>query len=202
MELKEKLELFKDELSLIKTDFIKVFAEFALGALPDYFFEIPASSSGKYHPEYALGKGGLVRHTKAAVRIAHNLMSKGVYSVPKQEVADAVLCALLVHDGAKSGVPKQSYTVTNHPVLVCTIIEKKFNEDFFGEEQYDSITIAQREFIYDLIRTHMGQWGKDFKTGEPVCPEPNTKLQEFVHMCDYLASRKFLPFDFDADFKS
>ena len=33
------------------------------------------SALNKYHPEYALGNGGLLRHTKAAVRIGYELLS-------------------------------------------------------------------------------------------------------------------------------
>ena len=66
-----KTEQFKTEIGYIKNlryqENIKILVEL----LPDYFFEIPASSTGKYHPSYALGDGGLVRHVKVAVRIAH-----------------------------------------------------------------------------------------------------------------------------------
>ena len=63
----ERLHMFKPELGTIKSQVYSDFAEAAIISLPDYFFEIPASSTGKYHPSYALGTGGLVRHTKAAV---------------------------------------------------------------------------------------------------------------------------------------
>ena len=46
--------------------------------LPNYFFEVPASSTGKYHPEFALGDGGLIRHTKVAVRIAYELLNNNI----------------------------------------------------------------------------------------------------------------------------
>ena len=62
-------EVFEQELKYLKTDKVRKACEVMIEKLPDYFFEIPASSTGKYHPEYATGKGGLLRHTKAAVRI-------------------------------------------------------------------------------------------------------------------------------------
>ena len=68
-----KSEKFIKELEYIKNDDIRGFAKLALENLPDYFFDVAASSTGKYHPTYALGNGGLVRHTKAAVRIAFEL---------------------------------------------------------------------------------------------------------------------------------
>ena len=42
----------------------------------------------------------------------------------------------------------------------------------------------------------MGAWNKDFD-GNEVLPIPRTKYQSFVHMCDYLASRKFINVEFD-----
>ena len=65
-----KIDVFKNELNYIKDVRVKKSCSELINLLPDYFFEVGASSSGKYHPNYALGKGGLVRHTKAAVRIA------------------------------------------------------------------------------------------------------------------------------------
>ena len=66
-----KKEYFLKEIPLIQTDNIRQFLEYCIANLPDYFFHVAASSSGKYHPEYALGDGGLLRHTKAAVWIAN-----------------------------------------------------------------------------------------------------------------------------------
>ena len=70
-----KAEIFHTELESIHSEELKKFAEEAIGKLPDYFFEVAASSTGKYHPSYAIGPGGLVRHTKAAVNIASDLLN-------------------------------------------------------------------------------------------------------------------------------
>jgi hypothetical protein len=43
----------------------------------------------------------------------------------------------------------------------------------------------------------MGQWNYDYKSKKAVLPKPKTGKQFFVHMCDYLASRKFLEVNFD-----
>ena len=47
-----------------------------------------------------------------------------------------------------------------------------------------------------FLKTHMGSWTKDYN-GEEVLEAPKTKYQNFVHMCDYLASRKCLLVPFD-----
>ena len=66
----EKTKVFEKELSYINNPRYKEGAQKLISLLPDYFFEVPASSTGKYHPSFALGSGGLVRHTKVAVRFA------------------------------------------------------------------------------------------------------------------------------------
>lgn len=48
----------------------------------------------------------------------------------------------------------------------------------------------------DVIKTHMGIWTKDYN-GNEVLEAPKTKYQNFVHMCDFLASRKCLLVPFD-----
>ena len=70
-----KVAVFEKELKYINNDSYRNDAMYLLDALPDYFYEIPAASTGKYHPQYAQGDGGLVRHTKAAVRMAYELLS-------------------------------------------------------------------------------------------------------------------------------
>lgn len=45
---------------------IQEIVEECLQKCPKEFYTMPASTTGKYHPPFALGEGGLVRHTLAA----------------------------------------------------------------------------------------------------------------------------------------
>ena len=65
---------FNRELTYIKNPKYKEAAKQLISLLPDYFYEVAASSTGKYHPTFSLGDGGLLRHTKVAVKIAHELL--------------------------------------------------------------------------------------------------------------------------------
>ena len=182
-----KLELFKLELDLIKDTRIKLFVEKMLNELPDYFWTTGASSTGKYHPSYACGDGGLVRHTRAAVRIAHEMLRMDMYTFLRQ-YEDLIYASLILHDGCKHGLKGSKYTVTDHPLVVGELIEKCASpeiEDFAKD-------------ISDAISSHMGQWNKDYKSGKEVLPLPKSKIQKFVHQADYLASRKCLEHNFDA----
>ena len=184
----DKLSILKDEISLIKDASIREFTESAVDLMPDYIFTIPASSSGKYHPNYALGDGGLIRHVKAAVKIAVTLFGNetitGTFDVHKR---DLVISALILHDGTKSGIPKSSYTVEKHPTLMVEHLQSKLDIKHSG--------ILNE--VAPLIASHMGQWNTD-RSGREVNPKPKSATERFVHLCDYLASRKFLEVNFNA----
>ena len=184
-----RIDMFKIELDYIKDERIRKACMEMINILPDYFFGMEASSTGKYHPEYALGKGGLVRHTKAAVRIAVDLLndpSIGDKYTSKEK--DLMIMGIILHDGVKCGVPKEKYMRFDHPILMAELIMD--NEEILGLE------MEEIEFVCDVIRTHMGPWTTDYN-GVEVLEKPTTKYQNFVHMCDYLASRKALLVPFD-----
>ena len=184
---------FSKELEYIKSEKIKSACQKMIELLPDYFFEVPASSTGKYHPEYALGEGGLLRHTKAAVRIAYELLNDPcIGDKYTQDEKDLMIIALILHDGLKSGLNHEKYTRFDHPILIADYIMD--NEEELGLE------VEEIEFLCDAVKTHMGSWTTDYD-GVEVLEKPKTKYQNFVHMCDYLASRKCLlvPFDKNDD---
>ena len=123
-----KTDAFKKELSYILNSKYLENAKKLIEILPDYFFEVPASSTGKYHPKFSLGDGGLVRHTKVAVRIAYELLSdESIGNVFTNDEKDLMLVALILHDGCKSGLTKTQYTVVNHPLIVSKLIKDNKN---------------------------------------------------------------------------
>lgn len=182
-------DVFNKELSYIKNERYRENTKKFIEMLPDYFFEIPASSTGKYHPSFSLGEGGLVRHTKAAVRIAHDLLYNNSIGYNfKPEEKDLIIFGLLIHDGLKSGLPKEKYTRVDHPILVCNYLK----------ENQDKLTFKPNEieFICSSIETHMGEWNTDFN-GNEVLKKPSNKYQRFIHMCDFLSSKKYLDIKFE-----
>lgn len=184
-----KVEKFEKELSYIKDKTLKADICYLIDGLPDYFFEVPASSTGKYHPKYATGEGGLLRHTKAAVRIAYELLSDPLIGNKyTEEEKELMLMALMIHDGLKSGKEKSKYTKVEHPLLVAQYVKENRKNLGMSDENVD--------FMCNVIASHMGAWNKDFD-GNEVLPIPTNKYQNFVHMCDYLASRKVLLLNFD-----
>ena len=168
-ELKEKI--FETEINYIKNTKYQDSLRYLLTKVPDYFYRIPASTTGKYHPRFALGDQGLIRHTKVAVTMAYELLQLEMYNnnFTKDE-QDLMLMALILHDTFKCGRQEERYTRFDHPLLVG-------------------------EFLSKVIASHMGQWNTN-SYSDVVLPKPKTKYEKFVHMCDYLASRKFINVDF------
>lgn len=184
-------DIFTAEVKLICDETIRSFTEKAIGFLPEYFFKIPSSSSGKFHPPYALGEGGLVRHTKAAVNIAYCMFENTtICGKFTSRHKDLIIAALLLHDGLKSGRNQEAHTVSAHPVLVTEYLEEKFEEFYSGE-----YTKLMKE-LFPLIESHMGQWNTT-KEGVVHSPLPASGPAKYVHMCDYLASRKFIEINFN-----
>lgn len=174
-------EIFFGEVQLLKNKRLANAVTRILDEIvPDYFYIVSASSTGKYHPWYSLGYGGLVRHTKAAVKIAYDLLQ---LEQNKDLPADYILAALILHDTFKHGKIMDKYTVEEHPIVAAAEIQQWANENLEDEMKQAFVTFGG---ICDLISSHMGQWNSGFM------PTPETAAQKFVHMCDYLASRKYI----------
>lgn len=184
-----KKEIFYDEINYIKDESLKTSLGKLIELLPDYFFKEAASSTGKYHPKYALGEGGLLRHTKAATRIGYELLQD--LSIGKkytEHEKDLMLMALILHDGFKRGVNEEKYTRFDHPLIAAKVVMDNYNKV--------GLSLEDATFISDAIKTHMGDYTIDYN-GNEVLDKPHTKYQNFVHLCDYLASRKCLLVPFD-----
>lgn len=189
MKKTDKIAVFKTEINYVKDSTLREDLKVLIGLLPDYFFEVPASSTGKYHPAFSLGDGGLVRHTKAAVRIANELLNNNtVGSKFSLHDKDLIIIALTLHDGVKSGMEHSQYTKFDHPLLVSKLIME--NKDKVSMEVDDLRKVCS------MIESHMGEWTYDNYQKKEVLPKPRTAEQRFVHMCDFLASRKFLDIKF------
>lgn len=188
MDNKDKWDLFKEELALIKNETIKQFALNGIAILPDYFFEMPASTTGKYHPSYALGKGGLLRHTKAMVGIIIMLVGMEMWSMGlSSDDIDLAIASAILHDGWKKGDATTKWTTKDHPLFAVRELKKDdIASKILPDEQF--------KIVCGCMESHMGQhWSPE----DAFLPKPATKLEKLVHQADYLASRKNLEYNFD-----
>ena len=176
-----KLKYFTKEISYIKNESKRRDIEYLINLLPDYFFLVPASSSGKYHPKFAGTVSGLVKHTKVAVRIAYDLFE--TVNNFTDDDKDLIIMALIMHDGLKKGLVEEEWTRFDHPLLVSKLIMENASN---LEMDIDDV----RKMCM-LIESHMGKWNTS-KYSDIELPVPTSEIQRFVHRCDYLASRNYL----------
>ena len=184
----DKISYFDKEYNYIKDCKKREDIKYLVSCLPDYFFEIPASSTGKYHPEFASIEHGLVKHTKVAVRIAYELLNNPGLNNFTDSEKDIIIMAIILHDGFKSGKIKEKYTRFDHPLIAASYVKENKDKLSLNDEEV--------ELLARVISSHMGIWNKDFNDNE-ILPKPNDKYERFVHMCDYLSSKKFINVNFD-----
>lgn len=182
-------KIFEIELDYIKNEKYKENTKKLLELVPDYFFEVPAASTGKYHPAFAQGEKGLVRHTKVAIRIAKDILDvEYMNNGFTKDEKDLMLIALLFHDSHKLGKIKERYTRFDHPLLAANFIRENKEKTTFTDKEI--------ELLASTIASHMGQWNKS-EYSDVILSKPKNKYEFFVHMCDYLSSKKYLDVKFD-----
>lgn len=181
----KNIDYFKEEINYIKNDVYRSDFKKLINLLPEYFFVVPASSTGKYHPLFARGEGGLYRHTKAVAKITMEMLE--IEDRFTDDDKDILVMAAVMHDGFKYGVLKEKYTRFDHPLIASSVIMKNSKK-----MKMDMDKLRQ---LCRIIESHMGKYNKDYK-GVEVLPLPRNELERFLHRCDYMASRKFININF------
>lgn len=184
-------ELFNEVLASFEEEDTKEMAAKCIDNAPDYFWEVSASSSFKYHPDFARETPlGLAKHTVAVCRYLNYLLEpecmRNQYTTHER---DLLRIAAIIHDMWKSGnqedYEKSKWTKFDHPLIASGHVL------FMGW-----IPENDRIFISNVVSAHMGQWNTDKRSGI-VLPKPTDKYQIILHLADYLASRKDIEMKFD-----
>lgn len=163
--ISDKGEAIKYLIEFIKDEDMSLAIESILAQdVPEYFWEKPSSSSGKYHPSDERGKFGLVLHTCRVVKLVDDLCVSA--QITGSERDDLIIAAIL-HDAFKYDIPPGNL----HTVKLHCIIP--------GEQLHLSDRINQ------LIRTHDGRWGipEEWAVAD--------EHQKLLHYADYIASRAY-----------
>lgn len=179
----EKIALFEKEIAYMEIENIKDFFTKAITLVPDYFFEVPAASSGKFHSVLECGFGGLVYHTRSVAKVANYLVNLQQYKSKLNEVEkDCVICATLLHDCLKHDWEnKTGFSVHQHPVLAAEFVKTDSRLDGIVNDEI-------RAMIGDAVASHSGEWTTS-KRSKVILPSPQNLVQELVHLSDYIASR-------------
>ena len=175
---------FTAEISLIENREIRRLVITVLQAVPQRFFVEGASTTGKYHCPVSQGVGGLVRHTKLLIKFALEMLNLEQFD-ELRNLKDELIASMLLHDSIKMGWDDTNkWTVVEHPNLAADFTMKKALE-------LKNLPAKTLNRICSAIRSHSGQWNTD-REGREILPKPVTRFEQFVHLCDYLASRRWI----------
>lgn len=173
------VQFFEREINLIVNEDLRMAVKsYMEEATPDYFWTDGASASGKFHPKFSQGEGGLVRHTKAVVMFAEELLRMSSYAYMREEYKDYVIAACLVHDTKKYGLNEFDKSEYKNHAKNASIAFAEWCKTEFGFEPHF--------LLLNAIESHMGQWSTDKED------RPFTSVDRCVHMADYIASRNFI----------
>lgn len=199
-------ELFKKEIAYISNETLQNIVRDTLDAAPECIQTIPASSSGKFHPKADLGDGGLVRHVKAVTAIAKTMIDTDIFKnmalgtgADNYETitiyADIALAACILHDCMKPDDSPKHSTVFDHPLRAANLF-KETAKKYITKENMNYMKVIV-PLVHSCIAAHMGQFNSAPYAKGIVLPKPKLGIEQFVHLCDYIASRKFIDFNFE-----
>ena len=173
------VKFFEREINLIVNEELRMAVKSYMDeATPDYFWTDGASASGKYHPAFSQGVGGLVRHTKAVVMFAEELLRMSSYAHMRDEYKDCVIAACILHDTAKYGIDGFDKSEYKNHARNASIA--------FADYCEQVMDYAPHFLLLNAIESHMGQWSTERED------RPFTNIDRCVHMADYMASRSFI----------
>lgn len=171
-------ELLSYEVSQIDDYDIREFVKMTLDEVDPIHRIKPASSTGKYHPKYAAGEGGLIRHIKVTVRNVIELI-RATPAVESEK--DELIAAAILHDMWKYPEGRDhEFTAFDHPAL---------GGQWCKDHGFDTIG--------RLIASHQGIWTTSRQMPGFENEQPRKFDEWILHYSDLMASRAYLACDFD-----
>lgn len=142
--------------------------DYFLNCCPDFFWEEPASATGKYHPPDESEQHGTWLHTKRVFATYANLSeSFAELQLITEDERNCGKAAALIHDTFNYGWPSENrdMTTSEHDVIAAAVA--------------NYIAGLPEEVVY-LVHSHMGPWGE----GKP----PRTEHELLFHLSDMSAA--------------
>lgn len=171
-------ELLSYEVAQIDDYNIRDFVKMTLDTVDPIHRIKPASSTGKYHPKYASGEGGLIRHIKVTVRNVIELI-RATPAVESEK--DELIAAAILHDMWKYPEGRDhEFTAFDHPAL---------GGQWCKDHGFDTIG--------RLIAAHQGIWTTSRQMPGFENEQPRKFDEWILHFADYFASRAYFACDFD-----
>ena len=178
----QKIAMFQPLLDKFETDEMRLYCADMIKLIPDYIFDMPSSTSGKYHNKTQCQPHGQVYHIIMFAEILNYLLAlKCNKEKFKSEVQrDAMRCLPYLHDSMKCGLNGSAYTIHEHPMLAGQWIRETHVEHDIDDKV--------KEAIARMAERHSGEWTTS-KKSKVVLPEPENEMERLIHMCDILSSR-------------
>lgn len=154
-----------------------------LSVIPAPFWSAPASSSGKYHPPFALGEGGLVRHSVAVMYVADDYAK--LWNITDPQERAVLLLAAALHDTFKGGTDETwRTTLQDHPDIAAAHVRHFI---YPGASSFmDNYHVAM---IAHAIQGHQSLWGMERQPLGQQLGMPEA-IRSALVMADYTVSRR------------
>lgn len=191
-----KIKIFKELLNQFETEEIRMYCEDMIQLIPDYIFQIPSSTSMKYHNKTQCQTHGQIYHIIMFGAIMNYILGLKYIrdnKIVTPEQRDCLRCTPIFHDAIKCGFEADvnSYSVFEHPLLAGKWIRETSVKHDIKQELKD--------YIASLCESHSGEWTTSKKSSE-VLPEPVSDDGFIVHLADYLSSRANLDMIYSTEF--
>jgi hypothetical protein len=197
----EKLKVFEKHIKMISTQAVRDFVEFVLLRVPEYFWTLPISTSGRQHSR----EETLVDHIQGCLFIAECVIDQFDGHWTKKQ-KDQLFAALILHDcwrcgevgnekrftqkniddkGCSQELLGNLRTSSDHPEvgyqnLLC--LSAEFNQQAAANKQ-DQIGGKNLSPILKGVRYHYGPWTNCKKPFSLSWPYDSVVMQ--VHNIDY-----------------
>jgi hypothetical protein len=190
------LQEFSIELDRIKNPELKTLTKKILLDCSDYNVDMPASSTGKYHPSFDLGSGGLIRHTKLVCRNIETIMKMWIQY--DNTDWDIPYIAAILHDMCKYTEKGQEHSHQDHALLMAEKI-RSFKPTEQGEWFLDYKELASSlERIAQNVSTHMSRWNTD-KNGNKIGELPSNMENALLAIADMISAQKWFMAEFEGN---
>lgn len=178
----QKVAVFQPLLDKFETESMRLYCIDMIKQIPDYIFDMPSSTSGKYHNATQCQPHGQIYHILMFAEILnYRLDLKCNRERFKSEVQrDAMRCVPIFHDAIKCGWSGSTFTVHDHPMLAGAWVREAYVEHDIDEKA--------KEAIARMCERHSGEWTTS-KKSKVVLPEPENTMEIMIHECDILSSR-------------
>lgn len=177
-----KIKIFQKLLNEFETNEMRLYCEDMIKQIPDYIFEMPSSTTGKYHNKTQCLPHGQIYHIIMFGAILNYRLglkcNREKFKSPEQR--DAMRCIPIFHDALKCGWDGGAYTVHEHPLLAAEWVKTSHVEHNISDKVKDAIA--------NMCAAHSGEWTTS-KKSKTVLPEPSNAMEIMIHECDYLSSR-------------